>query len=316
MKTSNILIKNSKWKTFIFFLFLASLFWVLTKISKEFTAPVTSKIQFTNVPETVSIKEVNAEEITFNLYSSGYDFLGYKLKQPDLLIDVSKYISNTENKINITSTQLVEEINEQFSTSRSVNSLNIDALLVTVDPIIRKKVPVVVQKRVSYKNGFRQIGSINITPDSIYVSGPQKVLAHIDSLTTENIKIDLVDGNISKKVTIKIPDIDGISLSNETVVASWVVKEIAQKEFEVPIAVINKPKGEIIKIIPNVIKLRVDITLDHYNDITSKDFKIVCDYNKRNTDENFMIAHIDKIPQWVEHIELGTQKIDFLIFQE
>lgn len=315
MKRSNSFIKNSKWKSFLFFLFLASLFWLLTKISKEFIAPVSATIVFMNVPETVSIKETNADEITFNLFTNGYEFLGYKLKQPSINVDVSKF-ENENNTIRISNDELLKEINEQFPSTRAVNTLNLDVLTLKVDPIVRKKVPVKVNNKVTYKNGFRLIGAIAVSPDSVFVSGPQKNVAEIDSVNTETVLLDLLEDNISEKVNIIVPQMAGISVSNKTITASWVVKEIAQKEFEIPVQVINKPSGVIIKIIPNRVKIKVDVTLDHFNDITANDFEIFCDYDERNTDENFMIAHLRKKTEWVEHIELATQKIDFLIFKE
>jgi len=308
--------KNSKWKTFLFFLFLASLFWLLTKISKEFSAPVTCKIEYQNIPETLSAREISDEEITFNLFTSGYDFFGYTLKQPSLIVDLSKYSTNINNKIVITGDELIKDINEQFSSSRTVNSLDIDALTIMVDPIVKKKVFVVIKKDVTYKKGFKQVGPSLISPDSIFISGPEKQVALIDSLVTENIKLDFVDQDISEKVNIQTPNFDDINLSNESVLVSWEVKEIAQKKFEIPITLINKPTGKTIKIIPNRIKIRVNVTLDHYNDIDEENFKITCDYNKRNVEENFMVAHLDETPKWVENVELETQKIDFLIFQK
>ncbi len=295
---------------------MASLFWVLTKISKEFAAPITTGIQYINVPETLSIKDANVDELSFNLFTNGYNFLGYKLKPPVLSIDVSKYISDNKSTITITSEQLLKEINLQFPSISSANTLNIDVLTLTVDPIVRKKIPVVIKNNASYKKGFRRIGPIVVKPDSIFVSGPQINVKTIDSIVTEVLVVDLLDSDISKKVKVIRPKVKGVTLSNETVSVFWKVKEVAQKEFEIPIDLINKPTGEIIKMIPNKVKIRVDVTLDNFNEIKASDFKIICDYNERNLDENFMIAHLQKNTEKVEHIELTTQKIDFLTFKE
>ena len=316
MITSNFHIKNAKWKTFLFFLFIASLFWVLTKISKEFAAPITAKVQFINVPETASIKDTNAEELTFNLFTNGYEFLGHKLKKPVLNIDFSKYIIENKTSISIPSEQLLKEINVQFPSSSSANTLNIDMLILVVDPIVRKKVPVVVRNMATYKKGFKRIGSIAVKPDSIFVSGPQVNVKLIDSILTDVLVLELLDKNISEKIDVVVPDVPGISLSNKNVVVFWEVKEVAQKEFEIPLKLINKPNGETIKMIPNKVKIRVDVTLGNFNEIKASDFEVFCDYNERNIDENFMIAHLREHTNNVEHIEIATQKIDFLTFKQ
>ena len=316
MKRSTFLNKNSKWKSLLFFFFLASLLWILTKISLEFVAPVTCELDFINVPESVSIKGTNADEVTFNLFAPGYEFLKYKLRKPTLSIDVSKYTDENQSSITISSSQLVKEINDQFPSSRSANMLDLDQLSLAIDPIIRKKIPVSVLRNVTYKNGFRQIGPVIVSPDSIFVSGPQNMIASIDSISTQNIDISLLEKGISEEVKILLPKNDGINISDQIVQVSWDVKEIAQKEFDIPVKVINKPSSEIIKIIPNTVKIKVDVTLDHFNLISAEEFEIVCDYGERNKDENFMIVHLNKKPEWAEHIEISTQKIDFLVFKE
>lgn len=300
----------------LFFFFLASLLWILTKISLEFVAPVTCELDFINVPESVSIKGTNADEVTFNLFAPGYEFLKYKLRKPTLSIDVSKYTDENQSSITISSSQLVKEINDQFPSSRSANMLDLDQLSLAIDPIIRKKIPVSVLRNVTYKNGFRQIGPVIVSPDSIFVSGPQNMIASIDSISTQNIDISLLEKGISEEVKILLPKNDGINISDQIVQVSWDVKEIAQKEFDIPVKVINKPSSEIIKIIPNTVKIKVDVTLDHFNLISAEEFEIVCDYGERNKDENFMIVHLNKKPEWAEHIEISTQKIDFLVFKE
>ncbi len=316
MNRSNFINKKSKWKSLLFFFFLASLFWLLTKISKEFTAPVTATLEFINTPETISIKDVNSNEITFNLFANGYDFLGYKIKEPSLKIDISKFTIQDSSSIKITTGELLKEINAQFPSSRSATNINLDVLTLTVDPIVQKKVPVRVQKSITYKNGFRQIGEIRATPDSVLISGPNVIVAEIDDVITENIALEFVDSNVTTQASIKVPELSDLKVSNKIITVSWLVKEIAEKEFEIPITVINKPSSETIKIIPSKVKIKVDVTLDHFNDISIEDFKIICDYNTRDKNENFMVAYLKSKPEWAEHVALGTQKIDFLTFKE
>ena len=49
--------KNSKLKAFIVFLFLASVFWMLTKFSKQDVASVVATISYVNIPQGYMLKE-------------------------------------------------------------------------------------------------------------------------------------------------------------------------------------------------------------------------------------------------------------------
>ena len=49
--------KNSKLKAFIVFLFLASVFWMLTKFSKQDVASVVTTISYVNIPQGFILNE-------------------------------------------------------------------------------------------------------------------------------------------------------------------------------------------------------------------------------------------------------------------
>ena len=72
------LFKNSKLKGIFFFLLLATVFWVLTKFSRQYTATAKATIHYLNIPEATQIKDDNLKKIDFNLTTSGFEFLYYR----------------------------------------------------------------------------------------------------------------------------------------------------------------------------------------------------------------------------------------------
>jgi hypothetical protein len=89
---------NSKLKGIFFFLLLATVFWVLTKFSKQYTATASATIHYLNIPEATQIKDDNLKKIDFNLTTSGFEFLYYKFKKPIIDIDLKNfYIAGEKN---------------------------------------------------------------------------------------------------------------------------------------------------------------------------------------------------------------------------
>ena len=82
--------KNSKVKWFLFFLFLATIFWVLTKFSREFTTTLQARINYENIPETAALSEKNINSIAFDLTANGFEILFYKFKKPTIDVEVGK----------------------------------------------------------------------------------------------------------------------------------------------------------------------------------------------------------------------------------
>ena len=52
-----------------------------------------------------------------------------------------------------------------------------------------------------------------------------------------------------------------------------------------------------------------------FNEIFPEDFTIICDYNARDVEDNFMIPVIQQMPKDITGVEMETKKIDLLIFK-
>ena len=83
----------------------------------------------------------------------------------------------------------------------------------------------------------------------------------------------------------------------------------------VPIDLINVPQGTVVKLIPNVVSVTFNVSVEDFKEITEKDFRLVCDFNERNADEDFMVLKLAASPAGIYNIELSTKKIDYLIFK-
>ena len=54
-------------------------------------------------------------------------------------------------------------------------------------------------------------------------------------------------------------------------------------------------------------------SLDKFNEISVKDFKVVCDYGKVSNNQTFLLPELDKITQNVKSAKINQQHIDFII---
>ena len=307
--------KNSKLKAIFFFLLLATFFWFLTKFSRHYTATATAYVNYVNVPKTTLLTDENAKEITFDLSASGFEFLFYKLKRPTIEIDVGRFYSTGMDHILLRRNDLVRIISAGLNANLTIKDLSVEELRVQLDNITSKKIPVITETAFSYKNGFRQIDSIKILPDSITISGPSTYLDTINSVKTMVLSEENLDKNISKIVAIKNFTTQKISFDPKEVTVLVEVSEFSQKEIVLPIKVINLPENTIIKLIPSVVTIVFNASVEEFKEINENDFNLVCDYAKRNTEENFMIPNLVKSPSGIFNIEFDTKKIDYLIFK-
>lgn len=307
--------KSSKLKPFFFFLFLATVFWILTRFSRDFTTTMEANVIYASIPETVALSENNIDHLNFDLTANGFEILFYKIKKPSVEILVSKYYDKGQNTFTLPKNELIREVSSSFNRNFEIKNLSVENLEVNLTPIILKKVKVKPQMEISFKNGFNALDSIVVNPDSITISGPSEILNQIKFVETELLSLSKVDKSVAEKVKVQSPNQEIISINPKEVSVQLQVAEYSQVLYILPVEVINLPPNLEIKLVPKTISLTFDIGVEEFSEISKDNFRIVCDFSKRNKDENFLIPELDKKPKSAININFDPKKIDYLMFE-
>ncbi|KXN99892.1 hypothetical protein LS48_05265 [Aequorivita aquimaris] len=307
--------KNLKVKRFLFFLLLAAIFWVLTKFSREFTATMVAKIQYENVPENAALSEGNLKSITFDLTANGFEILFYKFKKPTIDLQINKYYDKEKDHFIITKSELNRMVSSNFNRNLAIKNLSVEELKVFLDPIVLKKVKVIPKHSFTFKDGFKPIDSINVSPDSVVISGPSGSLKNISTIETEVISIENIEKDISTTVKIINNNKEIVTIKPNKVSVSLKVAEFSQGKFTLPIEVINLPPDLDIKLVSPNVTVSYDVSVNDFSEISKDSFRVICDYSKRNKEENFMLPILEKMPPNIQNVVFEPKKIDFLIFK-
>ena len=289
---------TGKIKKFLIFLFLAVLFWVLTKFSREYTATVDASIRYTSIPNETLLAENNPEEVSFDLTTNGFEFFYYKLKQPLITINISKYYTKGNKTVTIPDAQLIGLISGQLNKNLSVKNVSLDALKVNLELLVSKKIPVFSKAEISFKKGFMSLDTLEVKPDSVQISGPSEAIKKFDSITTKVKTYKNIDTNFSEDIALELPEVNSLSVTPQEVSISLNVQEFTQKE------------------IPEVTKVSFNVPVKAFNSVSKNDFRLFCDYSKKNEKENFMLTQLSKRPTGIRDVEIKDKKIDFLIFKQ
>jgi len=316
MVTSKRRQKNSKPKMLVFFLFLAVIFWMLTKFSKEYTATVSSFVSYDNIPESNALGLENAENIDFDLSANGFEFLLFKLKTPTIQIDVSKYYNRDNGLAAVTNADLIKEVTKQLNKDRAVTNVYPKELSIALDAIVSKKIPVKVSMDITYKDGFKPLGNAISQPDSITISGPSDAVNAVEFVTAKTDALRDIADDFSEKVLVDFPKKSGITIAPESVSIALEVREFTQKTITVSIEATHLPAEGTVRLIPETITLTFGVSVNDFNAIAEGDFRIVCDYNERNLQENYMVPKLVKSPKGILNLEMSTKKVEYLIFKQ
>lgn len=306
---------KKKVKLFLLFLLLASIFWILTKFGREFTASMVATVNYKDLPETATLAKNNPSEINYDLTANGFEILFYKFKKPALDIRVEDYYSKEKDSFTIPRNELQRKLSGNFNKYMEIKNISPDQLNVRLDPIVLKKVIVEAKTDISFKDGFKPIERFILKPDSITISGPRGVLEKIDTIYTEVVSLRNIEKNISENVRVQSPSEEVVALNPKEVNFQWPVAEFSQGQYTLPIEVINLPPGIELKLVPERITVSFDIAVNDFAAVSPDSFRVICDYSKRHQDESFMLPTLAKMPNGAVNIVFEPKKIDYFIFK-
>jgi hypothetical protein len=314
MVSENTKNKNPKIKSFLFFLLLATLFWFLTKFSKDSETSLTTSLDYINVPDTVIVTNDNVKKITFDVSGNGFQLLSHKLRNTSLKIDVNAYYKEADSVIILPVQELQKIILKQLGLS-DIKNISETELVLNLDKNASKKIPISLHSQISYKEGFFQQGRIVIKPDSVRISGPSEEIDTITTITTRLLKKkDITDG-FTETIELIKPQNKKVLLDPQSVSITIEAEEFSQMKMQIPVEVINLPEETELKLFPESIEITFDVSIKDFGKLAVDDFKIICDFSERIEDGSFMIPKLLRFPEIIQHIELETKKVEFLIFK-
>lgn len=315
MTTQRTNYRTSKIKTFLFFLLLATIFWVLTKFSKDSSANVLANLVYINVPTGVSVSEKNIDEISFSISGNGFEMLSYKLQSPTIEIDLANYYEKGDSLILISSSELSNLISEQLESKNRITSMSKEELLLTLDTLVTKVVPIELITDITFKEGYNAIEPLHIKPDSVQISGPSELVAEIDIVQTTMYSNNAISEDISEDILLDTDSLGELSLLPTKVELSAKISEFTQKELSVPIEILNVPSDVNLRLLPEETMISFNVSVHRFNSVTASDFKVVCDYSKKTPNGLFLLPKITTQPNGIYHVELHTKQVEYLIFK-
>ncbi len=109
---------------------------------------------------------------------------------------------------------------------------------VTLDTVSRRLVPVVPRVTIRPDTGFAVIGGIALSPSSVYVHGPEAVVARIDSVRTVPLEITAVRDPVRRAVAIDTAPLGVAQVARKDVEISADIEAVSDRVLlDVPVQV-------------------------------------------------------------------------------
>lgn len=304
--------KRSSVKTFSFFLAFSAIVWVLVQFSKTYTQTIEIPVKYINPPLDKSISDDKPDHVDLQLQETGFSIYYYKIFNPELTVDLSQ-AQDDGNKLIYPIEKHLSHIEEELKIDIKKSRIIQDEIVVPFQKKKEKMLKVIPRINVNYAVGYSADDPVELDPDSVKVSGAEKIIDTLTSVPTKVLNINKANTNIKGKVDIDTSGLGMLSFYDNNVNYYQKIEKFTEGSVEIPVEVVNVPSGLNLVYFPKTVIVYYQVNLRQFEKVTSAGFSVVCDYKEVNEGDDFMIAKIVEKPSFISNVRLNERRIQFVI---
>ena len=142
------------------------------------------------------------------------------------------------------------QLQKEFGEAIAIEKVFIADLAVPLARIASKKVPVILDVSISYKQNYTLKGVLSVSPDSVRISAPESTLRTISTLNTVPLKRENVSSSINQPLAIDYSDLQLSSIEQTEVTLNAEVVRFSEMVYEVPILLPELENGMRLAVFP------------------------------------------------------------------
>lgn len=304
--------KRRHFLTFIVFLFISTLLWLLIKLSKDYSTQSTFAINYTNIPVDKCITSPT-NMVNFSFDADGFITLAHNLmpeneRTIDIPLNEVPYRNDNETTYSFSSQYVAEKLANLLGISTSDISMNEGNISFEMEPLKSKKVAVKLRSNIDTQRQYGIYGSPSITPNTVVVYGPPKTIDTLSTVYTKKFEKSDVNKNINETVALDL--LDGLIKTDSTNVrVSISIEKFTELNIEVPIT--KSPKANI-RVLPETVMVKSMVPMSEYNYIKPEMFNIGIDETQIGKEQIIDVV-VKKIPDNVTISSIKPEQVEYLI---
>jgi hypothetical protein len=215
-------------------------------------------------PDGYILSENDLSDVSVNYRGSGFNIIRFKLFH-SRKIDI--YLPDRQGDFVFRNEQLNTLIREQNEASVDIFANTLEEIRLYSDLQVQKKLPVVHAIEFTTRPGYIMKGNIQLTPDSVNVTGPKKIVDTISHINTESIKITELTQSVQRNISLIKPQ--GIQLKPHEVNFTINIEQLTEKEIEVKLVdhLMNSNQDSLL-VIPAKVSVRISLPISQYESFT------------------------------------------------
>lgn len=302
-------------KTFIVFLIASLFIWALIKLSKQYTSYVSYPLAYNNLPQDKLLQKEPQKNLKILLKGSGFRLISSNFSNKELILEIDKLEHKTNNDYFFLTSKLTSSLQNQIGDNLEIKGFEQDSILLSLGKLTSKKIAVVPVTNITYQVGYDLSNKLQVTPDSVFISGPEDEISKLTSIKTKPLALENVHTDITSKIDLEsIEAYQNVRINTTEVNVFGKVDKYTEGSVSIPFVVKNVPLGVKLNTFPKEIEIKFKVALSNFNLVTNKSFVVECDYLSTELNKlNYLTPKIVSQPNFVSSVKMITNKVEFLI---
>lgn len=310
-------VERHQWPIFFFLISLSSIFWVLTVLSKEYTATVHAQVAFVDYPVDKLAVEEQEVNLQLQVKAAGFSLLAQQFRFFQTIpLSVDRFISKRKGdqwEYFWLGDQSLAEVQEFLPANMQLLHVQPNRISLMLSEKSQKKLPVQLSASVTFEEMFRAKEEWELIPDQVVVSGPKAVLESMEYVTTDELVLQQLNKNYEGELSLTKPTHPDVVYEHQSIQCLLKVEQFTEGVVEVPIGLSNKPRGVELKMFPETVKIHYQVSLDNFDLVNPQQFRAEVRYA---ADKKRLSVQLLKKPAMVENVRLLPSKVEYLVIKK
>lgn len=288
---------------------IAGIFWLMNKMSQEVIWELDLPLKF-KMNENFVFSEAPRHKISFTAEGTGWQLLTLARKDLDsLVIDVPAQPGN-HNWNNEQLRQMIKE--EKVSETISIPNVTPFRLSISIVEADTICVPVKVRKNISYQKGYQNTSELEISPDTVCIKGPARLLENSKSWYTDSLILDKVKSSKEGEISLINDNPELLELNPANITYQLDVSEYTELNKYARIRLVNVPDVDSISLFPGRALVTMRVPIDKYDKAREQDINLVVDLGNEAYDSNTAKIKIpSNLPDWMKNVEISPTTVEY-----
>lgn len=299
---------NKKIYIIIISVLFSVIVWVGIALSDEYYSIYKLPIVIIDLPAGYTVGNDLPKTITVRLKADGWKLMSVELGSS------KNFFVSVKGDSGMVSANLIANVENNPWLASGINILDVNPknIRIIVEPLVEKKLKVVPQLNLDFKDGYNLATKVSIKPDSVLIKGPKSLIKIMDEFKTKEIVLKNLDQKINLKSELE--SLRGFETFPKFVEVTLDVQRIVENTVaDIPVNVINQPANVEIVLIPNTIDCTFRGGVNILGKITIDSIFASVDYYKVINDTLGFIKPDLQLPADITLLSVKPDRLKYVI---